>query len=1659
MKKMKKLALICLVLIGVALGSLIACGSGVEISFETNGAPKIESVVLEKGELYELPVPVWEGYEFEGWYSDKSFSGEPVLSLTAEEKCTFYAKWTALSPVTLDLDGGSLAEGTKLYLKSGENLYDFMSRYVPVKTDCEFGAWFLGDTELSASAVMPAEGVSLKARYKIAYTVQVYKQTLAQNDYIYTAADDIRGYEYAGTQVTPAPEVHGFTVVPNENSVASKTLSENASENVFRLYYDRVEYTVEFACVFPVSLNESATYLYGTEIEIPFDLFHVEGYLFLGWADSVVGDLIYPHDPAAEAFNGGTHSEETPKLLVEDDITLYADFIQSYTDLFGSKDNIFLPDENGDVIYLSRAGILFVGEYDAQRREFRFLDENGDLLLLGKIYDGFQYAFYSDSRGSYSCTLYVMGRGLDNSTKIYFDAYNGITYSVSGSTGAGTQTDDSQGTYEIDEDGQLIATFTTGSLAGQTLILRRVTVTINNSSVSAFQVRDEEAYGWGALYRAEANASGLVYYTAAYTLTLDGFGTALFNNGAGITTYYYSRVEDDITVFGLSGEVAGTFRYSNINGRHCYAAYNSRNEHVYTSAEGETLTLDGCYSATYQNATGTQNGYFYTTSSVFGTLVYFVTVGATVEQQLFLAQETAHSVESEEGTVTEYTYSFTKKPIGYAEYYYSDATNVYYAPLIVFNDDMATEGKITIYGYVLETGTYEKALLGDYELAEGRFAFTTTSRYEYSPEVYLEPYDYSRIAAIVFGVDAFTSATINGTYVYPVSYWHSVTYTDSESTQFDRRFKETEGEGTLTFVGAFCIYTAGETTVVGQYTLNENLLTVTPYGLGSSYYFEIDEENSSFVLLTGLLGSAYGYDVQTGYGLAEETLTFNGKGGVTYSFVTEEGDEQTVEGVYRDTGEYSLGGWSVYAFTETDGDLRFEFILFTASNTSYFSVCSERVTGEYTRTVGQYGETLVLDGYGLYASYTDGSGYVYQGVYTMPEEGVVLLVYDANNSICFDLSGRTFTVRGGEYGTYLLIENNGWTGDCFTFDGYGAMSVFTFDEEGNQMPIDPEGSYERTQTGFILRYRRGNTVIELTGERGTVTFSGVLTRAFFIDHIEYVYTYVDATDWSVLVLGASGRASKYLQDGSREAGWYYLITDDLLYYTDESGANHYLYRYSRESGVIEKISYLSRGYFTEDLDALLFDESGFMISGGNTRYYYEILANGNVRLYRQDASDPSANRYGFVVDDSFGQFSDVASFGGKTYYVNGGFAIRFVRQTGNEEKYPMQLTLADGTNVPATIAQLSFAPTGSAEFTVVGTIVLDYEVAGAPLRYSSSCYVTRTVGEDGEIALYVTIGSIRLDIDVSYLGDGSGSANTFAVNAMKAESGYYASTYFLNYYQYYMLYGQAIANSFGYITFCTEYDENGEAAANYINAEFGLSSGVTDAQGTPIRLSGVEYTTWGSNIYSVDFTGEDGLQYRLRIRLTSAYYRRFGLYSYDLLSFSLVDSLESGDYGVEVERVIASDVYGQGAVYTVALTLSGEAIAATRIYFYNNVAYYIVEERESEDGDVPAEELTVTYYLIRLSVSEEIGVGRLPEYSSVTVEKISAQRYFGSDENNFVDISENNEVLLFAMDGLVYFVSGSTYDEQTQTYTIEVYAGGRFVVSVADGVMTIVEQS
>ena len=1674
MKNSKRNFLTLLLLLASALCLIFAaCGGGVKLSFETNCDVSVEAVTAEAGEEVELPKPAErEGYTFDGWYETSDFSGDPVEKAVAEADKTYYAKWTQLFTVTLDVGAGQLST-TKFYLKAGENIANSVKDLVPTRDGFQFGEWLMGNAALSSTAVMPSENVTLTAHYKVGYTVHVFQQNLAQTDY--EAGKDITGYAYPAKNYTPTVEVEGFKVGTHDGELKTKDLTETPSENVYTFYLDRQQYTVTLLSNYPEGgeAREEIKFLYEEKVTLPYDLFSAEGYLLSGWSRTTTGNTPeYPSSAIKGLILNGDGKEYKDEFAFTSDITLYAIWQQGYRDLFGGGDIVFHPTEDADYVILQRLGNYYLGNYYAQNNTFDF--ENSK-ELSGRLFDN-GFIYYDESRDGRTYYRYLAGRGILVSETVSLDAYNGIAYSLETETSASV----SNGTYAVDEDGYFIAEYTSGPLSGTTVKMLMGNVQVSSTQyVRVFMTCNEDDAARGTMVQfgviPSGESAGYIGNTSL-TITLDGFGNALLQAGTASQSFVYQSDGDLFALYSSSGSLYGLFKFMNYQGTEGFILYDADLDHTFTSEDGATLELDGACNAVYTSDTDSMTGTFTASDSVFGgsIITFFANDGNQYFFRVYSEGAQADPIQS---------YLMEKKNVGYAEYLYSSDTSSQplYSPLLVIDD--ADNCKASIYSRT--TGTtrvYLKVAEGTYTYNEATdtYAFTVTKNITPEQDVFVNPIDVLHLKSFVYSIGSTSSAY--------VTYWYSVTYQGEDggqdtTTKFDKKYTDEEGN-TLTLVSGFAIYAGkngeGETqSLVGVYSAisgYENVIRVT---IGSaSLFFELQESDTenTFLMLDSFFGLGTVREVGAdGYISNSCALTFDGKGNATLTTVpeAEEGQEEepavVVKGTYKDAEKETAFGGAVYHFTPEDGTNGFDFIVLSNSNGAYFARFNDSIPREMSSTTG---ETLKLDGYSFMAEYTspDMEGSV-QGYYTIAEENVIEFVI-GSYSFYFDIDPetQTFTLRGSEAATYFYFDNQYIDGLAFEFDGYGKATILQFDLENGGEPTElGVGEYSHDDNVWTVEYTKGADHHIYTGHLAFYPISSTQALNIFIKEYEdIVRSYIDEDDWSVLTPDSLGNATLYTATGLTERGTYVIITDDLMYY---SGSDACIYRYDSEKGTIKKIAYnMDRGYYSSDLRALQFSRHGFMIMDGETSFFYTLDGQGNITTYEQDPNAEGANDYGFVTNTGFGKFEDTIVVGGVTYYNNNGIPIRFTRDEATKDEYPVAYNRnEDGTVNRKPLGGLIFQPTGTMEFAVTGSVEFEGE--------QQSCTFVRSAvyDEEGETVtgyeFYILIATYRFDIEMTYAGE---NESTYKITAMRSIISAYNNSFYSIYPLIAMFYGESMAASlrpaFGHFTVTEEYNEAGEVSDNYIDVDLGIYSVVTLLDGeTVTALEHVDYessVSGNARMFIVEYKGSDEQTYKFYFALTVD--RNYG-YVYFLHACTRVQTLTTDNYEVEVERTVVAENYSQN-IFSVSLKEkdTGTECEYDELYLSGYTAYCVDRTRNhlssDPDGVDTGRIRSSVYYILTFAdkededagsgtegsegqEGEEEGAEPIPLFESVTIEKHETDVIYDEPGFNYVEI-ENGEVIAFFYQNGLYIVSSSEYDEATTTYTATLAGGAQVTIKI-----------
>lgn len=1684
---MKKFRVFLLLLaVVLTLGLMAACkdtpkeptsGGQVKLTLVANDGSEAEVKSVEKAQSYTLPTPTRSGYAFSGWYLNEDLSGDAVTSVKPDADMTVYAKWEKLYTLTLDPNGGTIST-TTLQLKAGEKLADKLASLIPTKENSRFGMWLLAGEELDADAVMGTTDMTLVAKYMTKYYIHVFLQKETLDGY--TESSEVReDYAYVGEEFTASAEITGYTVTDTNDSVSKLVISDDITKNVFRLYFNRNTYSLTFVSNYPDGSGEqrkTERLIYGVKTALPFVTFEMDGYFLEGWALTADGEIKYSsHLMDGHLYNGTTPSVE--ELTADGDVTLYAVWSKGYTDLFGGSDILYVSKAEKNTVYLCRADIYFKGILN--KNVILFPDASMDFPEGRLNSDGETFLFCDISREEVAATLYEMGagKGLNELIKIYLDRANGITFSIKKNE-SDTVTSDSKGEFYFDENGYMVAVFTEGEMKGQKITFVLGNITVDSQRRLAFQIRNESEIALGQILCFTVSGNQIVVNTDTNgnpvgDLTLNGFGVASYNQGSSTASFYYTYDVENrtITLMDSQGSVAGVLRLMEIDGKLGYMIYNASIDVSYTLADGSVLTLDGMRTATYTKNGKTVSGFFSTkTSALGGTILSFTDADGVLHN--FMITVTTKDVlvdptNPDGDTKKEQVTTVEVLSAIYAEFYYKDSKGTYYAPLFVFDGEDFTT--VTVYGYN-QSKEFHKIAIGTmtYDSATGTYTFTLTQHIALPEgvEVFNTPIDFSKVKSCVLMLDSTATS-------YSIHFW--LTYTDEVET-VDNTVTYTGEDGSkLTIVAGLALYEVNGKKTLGTCSVEDGLATVA--FADRTLYFDLNDEDKSFVVYTTTTVIYYVVE-KDGTINRQLYLIVDPRKGVTYNVVTVDGETKTVKsymGTLTNTGRTSLTGFPIYSFVSDEKKegtnepaVQFEMLARTMSGKNYMFLYDKAYDGTFTSANTKNG-ILMLDGFGFAATYTDDEGRDVIGMYQKNGDNVQITASDGTYN--FLLKDGSCYLRSEEYGkTYLIVDNQVFQGIYVTLDGLGGATVFRIESgetESKVVNIDEKATYTLKDGYILLTYKNGAAETTLNCKVGAMKSGSNVFNAIHVLHEEVIHTYVNEDDWSVLRLNSDGTAIKYLKDGAMESGTYSLITETLLYYVNDAASDAFIYVYDAENGTATPRSYTSIAYYTKELGSLLFSQYGFAIFNNNVRYYYTVDDNNNVTLYHLDENATNKNRYGYVVEN-FGTLSDIKEYNGKTYYKNDGFAISFVRAEATKGLYPVLVDSQKELYAP--IEKLTFAPSGSDEFSVSGTVVIN--------GTNYSCTVVRTI-TDGKTETYLTIGYFRFDIAISYQGTGVGSdsQSTYEVTGLSYVMTMPSYNYLYYLYYIYQMMGSSAAsqfpNTYGTVTLCTEYGEDGKVTSSYLNATFGENSKYLESDGTMITtVDHAELVSLGNNYYSATFTGKDN--YKYTIILTRRAFSVFQTYGYSVYALLREETVNANDgYQVTVSRVIASDMnISTGAYFSFGLSKDGVALTTDNVMLNDGKLYYVVREKD-ENGKI----ISTAYYQLDLKEkSSEIIGGEedaknqpLPVYESATVTKTEATTVYTADEGYYVDILPENKVLLMAqraskdVDGKPAYnsilIAECTYDAETGVYTLKATNDYTYTVKVTDGVATVTAEA
>lgn len=1675
MKKYLKLLILALTAIVFSFGLIAAgCSGNVTLSFDAGDGTPVQSITAKAGSSVELPLSLRKGYVLSGW--SEQAEGGALLSGTItvpEHDTNYYAVWTVGYEVTFDADGGVYAEGAPdpLTLAAGTNLHDAVKNISPTKSGLIFGAWFFGDDEITNGYKMPAENISLTAKYKVEYTMETYLCNLAGNSYV-RGAEVFYASDYVGKVVTPdAPEVDGFAKTDSpagESPVPSVLLGADASRNILKFYYDRRSYRVIFHAGTSSATGEvsSLEAIYESTVTVPQNGFAYEGYRFAGWSDYMGGEVEYLPNTT---------------LAVTGDLVLYAVWDRGYTDRYGGDDLVFFPRLEPSKAILLRGVQEFEGERDGD--SFTFTTHSGT-LLDGKIY-GTTFSYRrSDIAGTYTYMEFSDDGNFEpryqTQRTLTVDEYLNVTYQNGSHTCSGVA-------VYSEETGDYVFT-------GPDETFRFLPIKSDRYEYGAtFLVGTSEVGTYVDFVMVDSD-TGMGYAGYSMMLILDGYSTAMLGDMENYLTYegrYYVEgaymvgsaevfkivcyiADPDGTLTGQEDAIVTNFFYTvpleggEYNGYVQADAYRGE----YTDGNGNTLVLDG-FGLFADSVIYTENGTQYTgryrlTSDLLS--------GSVVSAETEQGKSFSFRVDTEEHSFTQPEQRLDGT---YTEFRYMDGNSLKPPFLILYDEDVKEGDRVLgqraeVYIPSEDGNELEKAAWGYCtvkQIGNSRFSLYTFVRTGVT-----KGYETKVGEKLVFYNSVVTSTVDYMSYnVYCLL---EETYGENTASYWDKYEVTGGGEiwvcNTVTAGGLGALYISANGTVTeGQFSLGTltnfegtvgTFLNATETGDLIYRYFDLSKDDDGNNLASpraGLDSMLYvirptGADASS---IGTQMIFLDGVSRMKY---TSDGGANFIEGSYEVLDRTCFGD-PVYAF-RVGNEERFRFAVYTLPEYGDEVPLAVKYDEELEEYIGEPLDGLVFTGMGRFtidgfhrASLDSGDGEALSGEY-FRDELMQTVTFTLGNGtqykIELDLSEKTFVRLDWATGRQWQLLNENYE----PIHGYYAVFEDDITEKtvriknaaggdvavGHYVPLGTVSS-----TGYEEYLLRGVSMGEgYPTDVYRVTFvtgggSDGNQSACLVNNAGANGVFSD-DDWNVLVLDGYG-LGEFFTDSFRGSGTYTVIDfgrNFIDFEVDDPASSadgqHFYFLMGENTFYMTDYEEISGAFFSAEMKSIVFGSDGTAYLGAESGPYF--VQDGKAYVYLDDKLT--------VTDAPSG---DEYSYNGTTYYRWNGEALTLngtvlLRGKDGQSGASSELT-----------ATLTFTPnrTTNRNLAAVFTFAGYNGEDGKPKQYdgySVSLYPSSgsLMGEStGEFSPTVTYGNHSYPISFSY----AGGKYSFTV-----EAGYNSLVYLDHNARYEPEIetprgGRLMKTSFGFGAI--------ELEKTTLSGDFFyLFKAGDETYGKPLHFEGVAedsvkkvgYVPGYGDRLELEFQADDGKHYLLN------YYEYYqgGLY-YWCYGFYTYQDVETADYSVRVKTLLYTKMSiapgyldaqngsekALGKITSVTLTdkKTGEPIVAYDTGItpggYNNGVWLVDKASVTENGSRD----TCAWgkgYLVTFTFAED---GKTVTAAEVkTYEFVQVVNYMQHLVNLFID--EEGNIVLASM--LIYNADFGRYDFPSDPHGLEETEDGTF---------------
>ena len=312
-----------------------------------------------------LPIDITRnGYTFGGWYTNSSYTGSQVTSISTTEygNKTFYAKWTPKQyTITYVTNNGTINSGNVVNYTYGTGVT------LPTnvtKTGCSFDGWYTNDSYAGESVTAISTTTTGDKTFYAKWTANTYTITLHTNSGTINNGN-VTNYVYGVGATLPTDITKtGSTFVgwyDNSSYAGSTVLSvpSNAIGNKeFWAEWDVINYAITYnANGGEFATTPVANYIYGNEVNLATPT--REGYTFGGWYNNsnLVGTeitAIASSEYGDKTFYAKWNVNSYDVTLNTNDGSINNGNVTSYTYGIGAT----LPTD------VTKTGYTFLGWYD-----------------------------------------------------------------------------------------------------------------------------------------------------------------------------------------------------------------------------------------------------------------------------------------------------------------------------------------------------------------------------------------------------------------------------------------------------------------------------------------------------------------------------------------------------------------------------------------------------------------------------------------------------------------------------------------------------------------------------------------------------------------------------------------------------------------------------------------------------------------------------------------------------------------------------------------------------------------------------------------------------------------------------------------------------------------------------------------------------------------------------------------------------------------------------------------------------------------------------------------------------------------------------------------------------------------------------------------------